>query len=385
MAGALLIDVDCLCDAHTDAALEGIYKAIGEDPPDGDIWSEHPNPFVRRIVELFTRRGLDRIEGMRAELTRWLAGAEHAPSAAAPQIRPVDAMRRWGATELAVSRLYLQNLPPAAWALDDWMMLVDYLTQRYLPDADLRSEADWLSTRASMMGRVQAAMGESTEAQADTVLAALPTPREVAERWGFTPAQAAALEYGRARCAEAVTGLADGVRHRMRRLIMDHHEEVFLGDAAKTSEGLQSKLLDEFGLAGRDWRRIAVTESTEAVNQGFVAATPAGDKLRRVEKYRGACAFCRSIDGRVVTVVAASKPEKDGALEVWPGKTNVGRSASPKKRAGGTLVDREPQERWWIAAGAQHPHCRGSWVRHAGVADDPEFEAWLQKLKRRET
>jgi hypothetical protein len=233
-----------------------------------------------------------------------------------------------------------------------------------------------------MMGRVQAAIGDVTDEQADTILATLPTPQELATAWGMTPEQAATIDFGRARCAEAVTGLADGVRHKLRRMVVDYQENVFLGNRAETSEALQSKLLDEFGTVNRDWRRIAVTEATESVNQGFVAAAGPGAKLRRVEKYRGACPFCRGLDGRVFTVVEASKPDKDGEAEVWVGKTNVGRSASPRRREAGALVDREPHERWWPAAGAQHPHCRGSWVRVGGASEDPEFEAWLLQLKR---
>lgn len=380
MGRPLLIDIACLCDEHSNAALEGIYKAMGEEPPDGDIWSEHPNPFVRKIVELFTQRGLDRIQGLRAELERWLRGEEHQTSADAPPARPADAMRRWGPTELGVVRLYLRNLPPTRFQIDDWMLLVDYLVQRYLPESDLRSEADWLATRANLMGRVQAALGDVTEARAETLLARLPSPEEVGRRWGTNSQQQAALEYGRARCAESVTSLADGARHRLRRMVVDHQEAVFLGNRAESAEDLQSKLLDEFGLLNRDWRRVAVTEATENVNQGFVASMPPGSRLRRVEKYRGACAFCRSIDGKVVTVVAPSEPHKNGDTQVWAGKTNVGRSASPRKREGGALVDREPRERWWIAAGAMHPHCRGAWVKAGGASDDQDFEAFLADL-----
>lgn len=375
MPPALLLDVGHVCDQHTDAGLEAIYKAIGEDPPDADIWAAHPNPFIRRIVELFTDRGLDRINGAREELLRWISGAEHRTDVT-PTPRPAGAMRRWSPEELAAAGVYLRHLPPPAWTLDDWMMLVDYLVQRYLPEGDLRSEADWLTTRSNMMGRVQAAMGEATEAETDTALAMLPAdlPTMAAD-------QRAAIDYGRARCAENVVGLADAARHRLKRLIIDYQQAVFLGDRAATAEDLRTKLLDAFGTMNRDWRRIAVTEATECVNQGFVAASKPGDKLRRVERYHGACPFCRSIDGRVFTVVEAAEPAKDGETQVWVGKTNVGRAAAPRRRVGSALVDREPHERWWPAAGTQHPHCRGSWVRVGGASEDPEFEAWLKQLK----
>ena len=379
-----LIDASCLCDAHADDALEAMYKAVSEGPPDGGIWDAHPNPFVRRLLELFTERGLRRVEGLEEELTRWLAGGEHSAALQRPP-RPDLAMARWAPAELALVRLYLQALPPSDFTLDDWMMLVDYLVQRHLSPADLRAEAEWLASRAAIMGRVQAAMGEATDAQADHWLAKLPSPEDVERMFGMSSAQRAAITYGRARCAEYVVGLSDGLRGRMRKLIVDWQEAVFLGDRGGADEALQTRLLGEFATLNRDWRRIAVTEATENVNQGFVASMKPGQRLRRVEKYRGACAFCRSIDGRVVTVVDPSKPDKNGDTEIWVGKTNIGRSASPNKRVGGVLVERGPEEKWWLAAGAMHPHCRGAWVKAAeGASEDPEFEEWLAKMDRRD-
>jgi hypothetical protein len=380
--GPILVDFACLCDEHTDNALELIHKAIGEGPPD-DIWTPHPNPFVRRLVELFTDRGLQRIDGLEGELRRWLAGENHV-AALERTVRPAGVMARWSAAELGITRLYLQSLPPARFVLDDWLLLVDYLVQRYLPEDDLRTEAEWLATRSALMGRVQASLGDVTDERADRIVAALPSVDEVGRMFGMTPAQRAVIDFGRARCCEHVAALTDGVRHRMRKLVVDHQEAVFLGDKAASAESIQSKLLDEFGTMNRDWRRIAVTEATENVNQGFVASCAPGRKLRRVEKYRGACPWCRSIDGKVVTVVPADAAPKNGDTEIWVGKTNVGRSASPRKREAGQLIEREPHERWWIAAGAQHPHCRGSWVNEVeGVSEDPQFEAWLAAQDRR--
>ena len=56
------------------------------------------------------------------------------------------------------------------------------------------------------------------------------------------------------------------------------------------------------------------------------------------------------------------------------GKSNLGRSASPRKRVGGALVERLPAERWWIPAGPVHPNCRGFWA----VVDKPS--EWVAKL-----
>lgn len=196
-----LIDASCLCDRHSDMAVEAMFKAVSEEPPGGDIWSPHPNPYVRSLLELFTERGLTRVAGLEEELKRWLAGDEHAASLTRPA-RPDMAMARWSSAEVAIARLYLQSLPTADFRLDDWMLLVDYLVQRYLPGADLRTEAEWLASRASMMGRVQAAMGEAGEPEADHLLSMLPSPEDVERMFGMTVPQRAALDYGRARCAE---------------------------------------------------------------------------------------------------------------------------------------------------------------------------------------
>ena len=376
----LYLDISGLCECHTDEALELFHKAASE-PPDDGVWEPHPSPFVRRLIELFTQRGLTRLAGMEAELRKWLAGDMHEEGRPPP--RPQGAMERWSRTELGLVKLYLERLPPDSFTLDDWLMVIDYLAQRYLPADDLRSEAEWLATRAALMGRVEAAMGDATPEQADKLLRVMPSTVAAAEStFSLGPAQRALLEYGRARCAENVVGLGDGARRRLRRFIVDYQEAEMLGRKAETSEALQSRLLDEFGTMNRDWRRIAVTEAGENRNQGVIASLAPGARVKRIERYGGACAFCRSIDGKVMTVVAADALEKDGETQVWPGKTNVGRLAAPRRREGGRLVERAAEQRWWVPAGTVHPHCRGGWVpiEEGSRPVDPKFSAWMDEV-----
>lgn len=375
----LLIDIGELDERQTDRALNTIYKAIHSHDDDESIWAPHESPYIRRLIELFTERGLMRLEGFRKELLQWLDGEKHVSGARVA--RPDDAMRRWSKTELGLVKLYLERVPPSEFSLDDWMMVVDYLAQRYLPDDDLRSEAEWLAVRSTFMGRVQANIENMSAGQADVVLAALPSTVEgAAAEFTLTPLQRTVLDYARVRGCENVQKLADNVRHRMRDVIAGHTEQTFLG-VPGLRHSLQTTLLDEFGKLNRDWRRIAVTEASENSNQGYVSSMKPGERLQRVEQYRGACSWCKSLDGRIVTVVAPDKEKKDGDTEVWPGKTNVGRSASPRKRVGTILVHREPEEMYWIAAGTQHPHCRGRWVPVADrdEGDDPDFADWMDK------
>lgn len=376
---ALLIDLGDLSEQQTDCALDTIYKAIHDHGDDESIWNPHESPYIRRLIELFTQRGLMRLDGFRTELEKWVEGERHRSGARPP--RPDGAMQRWSQGELELVKLYLETLPPAEFVLDDWLMLVDYLVMRYLPATDLRSEAEWLSTRATLMGRVQANMENLSAKQADKVLAALPSSVSAAVgEFGMSRVQRATLDYATAHTAENVQKLSDDARHRIRNVIIRHHEQQVLRIEGTPGTSLQSDLLDAFGTLNRDWRRIAVTEAGEAANQGFIATLQPGAKVKRLEHYKGACAFCRKIDGMEFDVVAPDAPDKDGWTQVWVGKSNVGRSAAPRKRVGPVLVERDPHELWWPAAGTQHPHCRGRWlpVLQDEPGDDPEFGAWLR-------
>lgn len=376
---ALLFDLAALSARQTDDVLHSIFcKAHGHEGDGEGIWEPHDNPFLARLVELFTQRGLARIESVRVELQDWLSGQQHAPGALLP--RPEMPGRTvWDSRTLGVVRLYLRSLPPAAWTLDDHMLMVDYLQQRYLSPDDLRTEAQWMADRASIMGRVQAAMGAVTAAQADALLQAVPVdPLAV---WTWQPVQRKVAEFARHRSAEAVTRVSDGMRAALRQTVSREVEAAELAGRPVWSTSLQTRLQDEFAIQNRDWRRVALTESAEAMNHGFIAAQQPGQRLKRVEQYRGVCSYCAKIDGRVLEVVDASEPEKDGATQVWVGKTNVGRSVAPRKRVGDLLVEREPEERYWIAAGAQHPNCRGRWVPVITdqPGDDTDFGDWLRE------
>lgn len=384
MSSQLLIDVGPLTDAQTDGALEHIFKAIGDN--DDTLWDKHPSPFVRRMVELFTQRGLMRLSSFRLKLQEWLDGKYHNPST--PRITrnaggiESPNMVRWSADELNLAKLYLESMPPVQFTIDDHMLLVEYLAQRYLPADDLRTEAEWLATKAVLMGRVQANMAKVTDEQVDTILAALPsTAHEAEARFRLPVALQAALKYATVNAGMQIQRIGDNTRYRVRTVLLGHAERRAQGDPSATSSALESQLLDTFGTLNRDWRRIAVTEAGESANQGFIATQRPGDKVKRVEQYRGACPFCRRLDGEVFEVVPATSPIKDGQTQIWPGKTNVGRSAAPTKRLGGALIPRDAHELWWPAAGVQHPHCRGSWVNVVSDAPghDKEFGDWLRK------
>ncbi len=373
---SLFVDLIEVGERETNAALELLCKS-GHDHDDS-IWAPMDSPLLQRMVELFTQRGLDRLDAVRTEVLAWQAGTLHSPGDRI--VRPAGMMERWTQSELSLVRIYLEHLPPAEWTLDDHMLAIDATVQRYLPADDLRTEADWLSTRASLMGRVQANLDAVSLDQADVLLAAMPgTVGEAMAAWGGTRAQRTTMEYAQTRCAENVVNLSSDTRHRMRAVIAEHVTERELGVKGPSSS-LETKLLDQFAVLNRDWRRIAVTEAGEAQNVGYITSVPRGTKVKRVEQYRNACAFCRKIDGRIMEVVDPAAADKNPETQIWPGKTNVGRSASPRKRVGTVFKEREPDEMWQIPVGLVHPHCRGRWIPtiQDRPGDDADFGNWLR-------
>lgn len=376
---ALFIDIGALSEYQTDRALNTIYKAIHDHGDDDAIWNPHESVFIRRLIELFTERGLMRLDGFRDELAKWVEGERHRESERVP--RPAGDALRWTEGEMALARLYLETLPPNEFVLDDWLMLVDYLCNRYLSPTQVRTEAEWLAVRSTLMGRVQASMETITEKQADKVIAALPsTVTEAETMFDWPRVERATLQYATARGAENVQKIADDARHRMRNVIIRHHEQDALRIEGAPGTSLQSDLHDQFATLNRDWRRVAVTEAGENANQGYIASLKPGTFVKRMEHYKNACPFCRKIDGMVLEVVEPNAPNKDGWKQVWVGKNNVGRSAAPRKRVGTDLIEREPHELYWPPAGLAHPNCRGRWLPtiQDRPGDSKEFGDWLR-------
>jgi hypothetical protein len=340
-----------------------------------------PDPHIRRIVDLFTQRDLDRVAGVVEELDKCLKGDMHSPALVRPP-RPAGLMVRWSPAEVALTRVYLRTLPPEQFTYDDWNLLIDYLVQRYLPPDDMRTEAEWLATRSNLMGRIEAARGDKplTLDETDHALASLPdTPVDAEKRWGLTAVESAVLAYGNAHCAETITGITDEDRRCIRRCIMDFTEAKMLGNNSDSYGALETRLFDEFGELNLDWRQIAHDEVAENEGQGLIASLAPGDRVMRVEKYRGVCSFCKSIDGRIVTIVAPDAPEKDGDNEIWVGKNNSRRLATHED--GDDSEKCESYEKAWIAAGLQHPGCRGTWIHLAKptIVGDPVFSTWLDE------
>lgn len=375
----LLLDLENLTCCQTDSALEFLWKALSEERDDA-IWLPHQDPWIAEIVERFTQDALEMTDSVSADARRVLGALMKAPPSL---FAKAESWTRWSSEHAAEIARQIDAIPPAARTLDDWMLVVDLIIHRWMPDGRLRDMGEYLAVRAQLAGIVRARMGQSIpDDRAARIASILPSrirdvdPAVITERQAFT------IRVAVADACTFVREVADKVRNKMRQIVSRWVKRITLGDAGAVPDKLKQELLDAFGPLNRDWRRIAVTETGNATLEGFIAALEPGTRVRRMEAYTDPCDFCASIRGRVLTVVAPDKEPKDWDTEVWVGKNNIGRSASPRKRIGSILVPREPEEMWSIPAGTVHPHCRGSWVVETGkpAAVSKEFDDWARGL-----
>ncbi|EGC0267587.1 hypothetical protein H8U31_001338 [Salmonella enterica] len=367
------------------APAEVVQENLFKSRPEGGeefIWTPHESSLIRKMIELFTQRGLMRLESVRKALMSW---QNFTPSPfVLPSPKPAIAMMaRWTPEERSLVQIYLESLPPAAWTLDDHMLSVELVVQNFLPKDELVTEATWLATKATMMGKVESnwlKTQEPTQKEAAVLLARMPANPEEAAYFPMAPKERTTLEFANFRAVESVVNLSDNVRKTMRNVVARQVEKKMQGDTSGPS--LEQELFDSFGEFNRDWRRIAVTEAGEAQLQGMIAGCKPGDKVKRVEQYANACQFCKKIDGVIATIVDADHPDKDPETMIWPGKNNIGRSAHPHKRVGNQFVKRSPDEMYWLPAGLAHPHCRGRWVPVVvpETPQDPEFAALVAEF-----
>jgi hypothetical protein len=128
----------------------------------------------------------------------------------------------------------------------------------------------------------------------------------------------------------------------------DRVRKILIDEPHSDPRTVANKMAATVGAAGRDWRRIAITEASNCANNGFIAGVPVGGRVRALEAYDGACDWClHKSNGRVYNVVDPDDPNKNVDTDVWIGKTND---------------FSKPQSQWIQPAGPVHPHCRKVWL-----------------------
>lgn len=370
MSESLLIDIGPLSCCGTDHVLSEMHKALSED--DDGLFRPHESVYIRQLVEQITGKGADALSGLSSDLLGWLANKSAGLSIAVPA--PAEFFQ-WSPDRAEKVFAYLAGKVIDTWAASDYILLVEYLIHAHFPTTFPEQIAELGAKQAAVMGKVQAVAPLLTEGQAAALLAHF-SAGFTGQALNLSDINYSIIDYGIANCCSHVTGFTDSVRFKLKRTILEYEKTTRL-EGRQPAHSLQTQLFDQFAECNKDWRRLAITEAGEMANQGMIASMPEGQKMKRLEQYAGACPFCRKIDGKVVTVVDPRKKDKNWDTEIWPGKDNVGRSASPYKRIGGQLVKRSDAELWKIPSGLAHPNCRGLWIPTSGPAIDDQLSGWL--------
>jgi len=184
------------------------------------------------------------------------------------------------------------------------------------------------------------------------------------------PDQSRAVAWAAERACEHVTRLGDTTRAVL--------ADAVLGAliSRQSPQELSAKIVSLFGTLNRDARRLAITEISSARSNGYLMGLPDGAQLTWFAA-PDACPHCLHLHGTRLTVRAQPTGQ---VLDVWPGKSNVGRSLSSTKRSGEARRD---DELGWPCI-PLHPNCRCRYVRVAqpipGVS--PRLEAALMAIAR---
>jgi hypothetical protein len=241
----------------------------------------------------------------------------------------------------------------------------EYLSKLFeLPMANITN----LVMRSFLVG----AMVELGEKPVAIDLAALPTSvREAIKQGKLTYEQVRYIGMLQKLAAEDVAGISEAAQHRIRRMLI---EAVMNGTGHKQFAQMLFGEFDEEGMLNRDMDRIAITEMNRGANAGFISGIRAGEYVVGIS-HRDACQWCLdNIQGKVLRVVdnppedyANLNPESPKYKQIakiwdtciWPTKSNVGRSTSPRK------ADKSAREHHELASPATLCHVSGRcrWVR----------------------
>ena len=161
------------------------------------------------------------------------------------------------------------------------------------------------------------------------------------------------MEWTKARALEGCRGLEAEAKGRLMTVLIQSKE------AGEGTQGLGRRCFDACADMNRDWRRLALTETAAAHANGQLAAVDPEEGWEAVwVSATGACPWCAHWNGTVYRVVSPDAPRKDGATQIWVGKTNIGRSGAARTRDG---RQRTLAELYWAAIPC-HPNCSCSFV-----------------------
>lgn len=297
------------------------------------FWGKHWDPGVSAVEEAFYGWGQKYLLGMLSGcLGRAVAPRAILKSGLAVNPRaPIDG---WG----QVMELFDGSRPPTE-VYDGWQNIVDRLTGALAPQASSVAAGQAMAIRSALMSRIGDKVFNGPKV--------LP-PWEVALA-DATRLQRETMAWTAARGAEYAVNLTANARHSILTSLVDSRQ------AQEGPKLLERRLFDKFSALNRDWRRLALTESAMAVQNGLLSSVnPKEGWLAVWHCAPTACPYCLAQRHRRFRVVSADDPAKNGETDIWPGKNNIGRSAHRYSTKQGRFRDRA--EMWWPCTPV-HPNC----------------------------
>jgi len=325
-----------------DAPSRPIFKAMGrrvvaapsaaQQQAERPFWGKHWNHDVSVIEEAYFGWGNRFLLGMlSAALGRPVRPRQIIKAGFMDVQAPVDG---WG----KVIDLF-NSKRPASELMDGWQNVIDRLTGALAPIGDQQAAAQALALRSTLMSRIAGKIHG-----APITLPSWEKAKQDASR-----AQAEAMSWTAARGAEYAQNLTAQARHGLLTTLVESRQ------AGEGPGKLASRMFDTFGDLNRDWRRLALTESAMAVQNGILASVdPADGWMADWSAAPNACPYCLAQHHRSFRVVAADDPKRNGDTDLWPGKNNIGRSAHRYSTKLGRYRDRV--EMFWPCVPA-HPNC----------------------------
>ena len=187
----------------------------------------------------------------------------------------------------------------------------------------------------------------------------------------LTAQEVQSLQFAHEYASVNVTAMEDRYKSEIKRMVLQ--AQANREHPRTLARRMFNEIADGDSSFARDWERVAITEMNRTASDGFIGGQPDGNYVVG-NAHDDACTYCISrIEGKVYRVSHENPPEdysefdpkskeyrdmdKRWDQEIWVGKSNYGRSFSPRKRTEDGLVPREQHE---MAKGVipLHPNCR---------------------------
>jgi hypothetical protein len=301
------------------------------------FWGPNPDPLAGWIEEQVYQRGLVYLQGMLRAVTGKTTAIAKAEG-------------DWG----DIARIFASKAPVED-KLSSWESLIEQFSNALFPEKSLEAAAAAWSLRTNLFDMLGPQIKGITEAPGEwqKIFPRLPDYRQEAVAWQ------------KAAAAEHMTKLTTRARQAIR-------ENLLQSSIANVgTKKMEQKLMEAFGGLNRDWRRVALTETAIGIqNARLQQVAGLGGGWEAVWRSTpNACPYCWNRNNQVFEIVPADAPNKNSKTQVWPGKTNVGRSAHLYRKDGSK---REPDELWHPCIPA-HPNCCCQWTvrRKLTAADHP--------------